>query len=132
MTRIGIRGKEQGLKPAQYRAVAALVATGDVRAVAKAVGASERTVRRWMAMPAFKAELRDAETELVQTAARRLGRLADKALGVLEGVMDDPEAADNPRIRAAATVLDTCLRWREQVDLEQRLRTLEEGMEKKH
>ena len=80
-------------------------------------------------MPAFKAVLRDAESEVIHVAARRLGALADKALNVLEGIMDDVAAADNPRIRAAATVLDTCLRWREQAVLEERVRSLEKQVE---
>jgi transposase-like protein len=116
---------EKELKPCHYRAVTALVASGDVTVAAQAAGVSERTLRQWMIQWAFKSELDNAETEVVRSAARRLGRLADKALAVLENVLDDTSTAGNPRIRAATTILETCLRWREQVSLEDRVATLE-------
>ncbi len=119
---------ENELKPCHYRALTALVATGDRAAAAEAGGVSERTLRRWLDKSAFRAQLCEAESEVVRTAARRLGRLADKALGVLEGVMDNSDAPDHPRIRAAATILDTCLRWREHVTFEERIQQLEQRM----
>jgi len=120
--------QEKALTPAQYRGVAALVSTGDVQAAADAGGVSERSVRRWMALPAFKQELVWAEAETLKSAARRMGCLANKALGVLEGVLDDNSAADGPRIRAATAVLDICLRWHERVTIEERLQALEKRM----
>ncbi len=121
--------EKKGLKPCQYRAITALVATSDAAAAAKAAGVSLRTVRRWMTTAAFNEEVANAESELVRGAARRLGHLADKALGVLESVMNDKDAADSPRIRAATAVLDTCLRWRAQVSLEERLSALEKQVQ---
>lgn len=127
----GFDMSKKELKPAQYQAVIALVNTGDVIAAARAATVSERTLRRWMTMPIFRAQLQEAENEMVRTAARRLGGLADKALTVLENVLDKDDIADNPRIRAATAVLDTCLKWREQVLVEERLRVLEQRLRSK-
>ncbi|MFH1844190.1 MAG: hypothetical protein ABIF77_13370 [bacterium] len=117
--------RENELKPEQFRAVVTLATTGNMPAAAEAAGVSVRTLQRWATLPAFRQEVLAAETEIVRTAARRLGTLAQKALGVLESVMDDGAAADSPRIRAASTVLDTCLRWREATLIEERLQAVE-------
>ena len=47
-----------------------------------------------MALPAFKQELVQAEAETLNSAAPRMGSLANKALGVLAGALDDDNAAD--------------------------------------
>lgn len=121
-----IDATENELKSQQFRAVTALVTTGSVPTAAEAAGVSLRTLQRWMALPTFRQELQNAEAEVLRTAARRLGTLAQKALGVLEEVMGNKKAADSPRIRAANVVLDTCMRWREQVMIEERVQALEQ------
>jgi len=123
--------RKNELRPCHVKAIASLVASGDLGTAAETSGVSARTLQRWLATPAFQKALAEAETEALRGAARKLGRLADKALRVLEAVMDSRDAADNARLRAAATVLDTALRWREAADLEARVCKLEEALEAK-
>lgn len=121
--------REKHLSAKQYRAIAALLTCGDITVAAQAADVDERTIRRWLALDTVQWHMRQGEAEIVQRATRRLSSLTDKALSVLEGILDNKDAADNPRIRAAATVLEICLKWREQVELEERIRKLEQHVE---
>lgn len=116
---------KKNLRPDQFRAVAVLVATGDTSLAANAGGVSMRTLRRWLSTAEFMEELARAETDCIRSASRRLAGLVEKALSELETVLDDQGATHNPRIRAASVILDTTLRWRERLDLEERLSKLE-------
>ena len=123
--------KKEKLRPEQYRAIAALVSSGRLNEAAQEAGVSSRTLRRWMESYAFEERLRAAEDELVRASARRLGGLVEKALDVLNAVMADDKAAVGHRLRAAALVLESSLRWREQVALEERLLALEQHAKEK-
>ncbi len=115
-----------GLSSRQYRAIMPLITGGGVNEAAQAAGVTRRTITRWLELPEFRDELARAETETVRAASRRMARLADDALGVIESVMNDPKAGQHPRLRAAGLILDACLKWRESVSYEDRLRALEE------
>lgn len=101
------------LRPRQFRAIAALLASGKVADAAVAAGVTTRTVRRWHKEPDFRHELALARSEVIESGARRLSGLTEKAIDVLEEIMEDKTAADHPRIRAAATVLEHAWRWNE-------------------
>ena len=52
------------LKPSQARAVVALLREPTVAKAARHVGVNERTLRRWLADPGFRAALDDARREV--------------------------------------------------------------------
>src|ERR1700685_3080143 len=71
----------------QAAAIAALLAEASVSAAAKKIGVGEKTLRRWMELPAFKAAYRAARVDVVEGAAARLQRAAGKAVETLEALL---------------------------------------------
>lgn len=117
------------LSPKQRAAVAALVA-GTPRGVlgaAEAAGVSEQALHRWLKQPAFRAALAAAQEDAIAGAVRELTGLAASAVDVLRAVMDDSNASDGVRVRAAVAALELLLRLRDSVEFERRLAALEEG-----
>lgn len=65
-----------------------------------AEGSSAQAAYRLLGLPHVQAEIRRQQTTTVR------GRLASKALNVLEGILDDPDAPHGVRLDAAKTILD--------------------------
>lgn len=126
-----VRSEKTLLPAKQAQALAILASGGTVSAAGRAAGVDERTVRRWLTAPSFRQLLVEAESETIRACSRRLGGLTDKALMILEGILDDPQAGPGPRLRAASVILDTALRWREQVSFADRIAALEKTAEQR-
>jgi transposase len=109
----------------QQRTIAALLAARNVREAAKQVKVPERTVYTWLAEPAFRAALYEAEGHLIDAATRRLLHHQDVALTVILTIMADRDNPAGVRLRAAQSVLEQLLKLRELRNVEQRLTALE-------
>ncbi len=118
-------GNPNELSERQRRAIAALLSARNVSEAAQAAQVGERTLRRWLAEPTFRAALTGAEGQAIDAATRRLVSLTDSAIDVLTTVMQDPDAPSGVRLRAAQGVLDNLLRLRELRNVEERLTRLE-------
>ncbi len=116
------------LTTAQWSALRALVAGSDYAAAASVSGVSVRTVRRWRTLKWFRSELEAEQSRVMEASCLRLGNLTQKALSVLEDMMDDPEVAAGVRVRAAGLVIDAALRWKEVADLAARVENLERSL----
>lgn len=103
-----------------------MLLSGDsmVSAALKA-GVTVRTVFRWLKEPGFTIELRRREGEVLQSVSRRLVSLTNKSLDTLEGVLDDTTASPGNRRLAAVAILEMVLKWRENIDFEERISQLE-------
>ncbi len=86
---------------------------------------SARTVRRRMADPAFVAEVHQRRAQRVGEVTGMLVRLAHRAVAALDECLEADRPSD--QIRAAEVVLGQLHRFRDQVDLEERLRELEQA-----
>ncbi len=113
------------LAPKQAAGLAALMAGETIRAAADGLGVDERTVRRWLAEPGFKAAFAEARRALVDDAVLALQRAAVRAVAVLADNLDADKAAD--RTKAATALLDRCFRGVELLELEARIAELEAG-----
>jgi hypothetical protein len=109
----------------QRRALAVLLEGQTMGAAATAAGVSPKTLYRWRHEPAFVAELRAGESELIAGALRSLTALARPAVTVAGRVLADEGAPAGVRLRAAQTVIDALLRLKEAADLEARIAALE-------
>ena len=89
----------------QRKAIIALLANPTIGKAAAACGLGERTLNRYLADDDFRAELRARQDEAAAAMAAGLAGLAGKALSVLDGVMDDDEAGDSVKVRAALGVV---------------------------
>lgn len=118
-------GTQSELTPRQRRAVLALLSEKDVRAAALAAKVPERSLWRWLALPAFRAALTQAEGDLIDKATRRLLNLQDPAISVITVVLADKTISPGIRLRAAQSVLDYMIRLRELRNTEERLEELE-------
>jgi hypothetical protein len=111
------------LTPKQDRAVAALIAHPTFEAAAASLGTHERTVRRWLAQPAFARAYRQARRRVVEDAVARLQKASTAAVMTLALALRADRATD--RIRAAVAILDRGLKGVELFDLAERVETLE-------
>ena len=112
----------------QRRAIAALLTSKSVKAAAELADVGERTLYRWLSLPEFRAELSQHEGATIDQAARRLVELGEKAIDELESILDNTQATDGLKLRAAQTVLDYLLKLRELRNIEQRLTDLEKAV----
>jgi hypothetical protein len=119
-------GERAQLRPAQQRAVVALLQFRNVAEAATATGTPARTIYRWLREEGFRAALVVAEGAAIDAATRRLVTLSGKAIDVFDGLLD-ASSPPTVRLRAAAGVLEYLLRLRELRDLEARLTRLEEA-----
>lgn len=88
---------------------------------------SERTVRRLMSDPAFRAEVNSLRAERTGRLADRISELGDLALDALTDLLSD----DSPSVRARAvqTSLTMGVRFRREVEMSDRIEMLEQRIE---
>jgi hypothetical protein len=115
---------DKTLTPKQRRGVAAMLTQPTIAAAAQAAGVTERTLYRWLVLPAFTAELKAKQAGIIDAAAGRLVQGLGQALDTLAKLMTMAES-ESVRRAAASEWLANCLTIREQTDLERRLADLE-------
>jgi hypothetical protein len=116
-----------GLSSKQKAAIRALLTGASYPDAAAEAQVHPNTIGEWMKSSVFVEALHHAENEAMQAVSRSLVSIADKASGVLEGVLDNGDARDSSRIRAADVVLGRLLEIRSVAELEARIRKLEEA-----
>ncbi len=119
------RTLESSLSPKQRRAVAALLATGEVTAAAKEAQVSKDSLYRWLKQPLFLQAVREAEAAALDELSRLLVRLGRTAAATLAKAMSDPATPWATRVRAADASLSRLLQLRELATLEARVTELE-------
>lgn len=120
-------GKQESLTPSQQRAISALLEARDVRSAAASAGVSARSVYRWMGEPAFQQALQQAQRMLLEGVLRRLTRISEMAVDVLERGMSPAEPLPQ-QLRAADIALSRMLKAREMLEIESRIEALERSM----
>ena len=122
----GLLGATMGEKVTakQLIAIETLVVTGQVTDAAKAAQVAPKTVHAWRKQPAFQEALRQAELEALQAFSSGLVSLSQSTMQALKDGLSPAEPMAT-RLRAAALVVDGLLRVRELVDLESRVKDLE-------
>ena len=108
------------MTPKQERALAALISCPTARAAAKAAGLSESALRRYKQDPVFQAEYSKRCNELLEAACTKAKSVLPPAI-----VQDDTQQP-REQIAACRALCEYSLRLNEAVDIEQRLRALEE------
>ena len=121
---MGEKVTEIDLKPRQVAAIAALLATGKIPDASTAAGVSTKTIYQWLRQDAFKAELRQAESDALRGLARRLAGLGESAADALKDALDS-EQNIGVRLRAADLVLSRGPALLELVNVLERLEVLE-------
>lgn len=119
--------ESKGLTPHQRRGIAALLTETTIESAAKAAGVHRATLHRWLGDATFCAELRQAESVMLEGVTRQLARLAEKAIGVLDEAMDSKDAPAQ-RLRAADIALSRHATWRELIAQEARIAEIERAL----
>ena len=84
----------------------AVATSGTLKNAAEAAGVAERTLRDWMAKPAFVAKVRAFQAEILEASKSEIrSLLADSALALRDCL--DPKTNPQIRLTAAQTVLRT-------------------------
>ena len=118
-------GHGEKLSRTQERAIAALLQQPTISKAAEVAGVAEVTLWRWLRLPAFQEEYRDARRQTVQQAIAQTQQITGAAVRTLAAIMVDTEAPAGSRVAAARAVLDTALKAVELEDMEARLVALE-------
>jgi hypothetical protein len=109
----------------QKKVIAALLTEATIRDAAKKAGLGERTVHRYLADEAFKAELRRQQDRTIAAATAALSGLAGTAIATLKAVLEDASASHATKVRAALGVLEQRRKAAELDSLTARVEALE-------
>ena len=121
---------KNGLSPKQNAAIDALLAGMTRDDAAAAAGVSTSTVKRWANHePVFIAELDRLTRAAIAAASRQLAGTLERAIQTFQEIMDDANASDSLRLRAADKVVAHSLKLLEITEIERRITALEEAME---
>ena len=120
-----------GISTKQTRAIVCLLESKTVGEAAKKAQVGERTLYTWLSDVDFRKALKEAESETINLATRRLMTGQGQALDTLEVLMTKAKH-ESTRRQAAIDWLNMLLRFREQVDNESRLAELEEIVKDNH
>jgi hypothetical protein len=118
----------ENLNPKQEKALASLLALGEVKAAAKASGVGETTLWRWLKDETFAAAYRDGRRRLVEACASRLTTDSAKASKMLLDIAEDTSAPASARVSAARAIIENSIKAIETLDLEPRLKELEKAV----
>lgn len=116
------------LSTVKRRAVLALVEHGSVSRAADTCNLSRQSLYRWLREPEFERALREASSEQVIEASRRLTSLTMRAVDRLEKLLDSER--ELTQLKAVESILTHGARLRELVELEERITNLERSMER--
>jgi hypothetical protein len=110
-------------------AIAALLTQRNVEEAAKATGIGTQTLVRWLKVPEFQTEYREARRAAFSQSVARLQQASSAAVSTLLKIMIDPNAPASTRVRAADSVLDHSAKAIELEDIEARVAGLERAAE---
>jgi hypothetical protein len=100
----------------------------DAATIAERVKLSVRQVRRYLAEPEVKTQIRELESERLRAVARKAAALGGSAVVVLASIANDKAQPAAARVSAARGLLDTMLKVGELADLNERVLALEERL----
>jgi hypothetical protein len=113
------------LSAKQLKAIVALAHGNSIDDAALKAGCSEKSIDGWLKLPEFKQALRNAISEIYESAIAESVRHSTSAIKVLARIIDDEEAPNRDRIAAARELLANASKWRDW-QLEERISRLEE------
>jgi hypothetical protein len=117
---------DEKLSVKQERALLALLDCGETKKAAELAGVAEVTLWRWLQLPMFQQRYRAARRQLVETAIAQLQSDCTIAVRVLREVAEDKDAPASSRVAAARTIIEQSVSAIQLMDLEERLKKLEE------
>ncbi|MGE5444532.1 MAG: phBC6A51 family helix-turn-helix protein [Ignavibacteriales bacterium] len=100
-----------------------------VEDVAKKIGVGERTLYRWLTLPHFEKCLSEEREKLRDQAFSNLKARLNTAVERLGGLLDSE--TESIKLRASQAILDYNIKIVKTEELEERLKALEEALERR-
>lgn len=125
-----MKGHGEKLSRKQEQAIAALLSADTIKAAAASCGISEVSLWRWMQLPEFQAQYRQARRQVVERAVSELQAATGEAVETLRRNLHCENAA--VEIRAAQIIIEQAVKGIELIDLQERLDRLESIMESRN
>ena len=104
MAEIRTNSEQSGLTPSQERALLALLSTTTNEDAAKQAGLTSRTLRRYLRLPAFRAEYLLRRREMMSRAIALAQQNALDMVQVQIDIANDPNSPASVRVSAANNV----------------------------
>ena len=95
------------------KAIAALMSGKNNIQAAHIAGVHERTIYRWLSDPSFQSDLREAETQIIESITRQVASSQEKAMEVLYQLLTAEDASPHIRLNAANSILRMALAFRD-------------------
>ncbi len=111
----------------QHKAINCLLNNASVEGAARCCGLTSRTLFRYLRDPLFSAELQRRRSALLDATSTGLVSLSQRSLETLAGILDDAEATDALKLRAALATLKLLYDHVELSELAARVAALEKG-----
>jgi hypothetical protein len=119
----------QNLSHKQEKALASLLALGEVKAAAKDARVGETTLWRWLKDETFARAYREGRRKVLEASASRLTADSAAASRVLLQIAEDEKASASARVAAARAIIESAVKTVETLDLEPRLKEIERRLE---
>jgi len=117
---------ETSLSRRKARFVSALLVTNTVAEAAEQAGIAERTAYLYLEDPEVQAAVGRGLDDALSDATRQVTAAVSKALATLEVILEDPAAPTTSRVAAARLILEAGPRYRQTLDLANRLAVVED------
>ncbi len=98
---------------------------------AKNIGISEATLNRWLANSEFKVVLNERKGLIVDNCIDKVNLMGNKAIKVLDNILDNESASDNVKLNASKSILDMILKFNEQRNIIDKMKEIEEMLREK-
>jgi len=98
---------------------------------AKNIGISEATLNRWLANSEFKVVLNERKGLIVDNCIDKVNLMGNKAIKVLDSILDNESASDNVKLNASKSILDMILKFNEQRNIIDKMKEIEEMLREK-
>ena len=114
---------EKPLTDRQKRLIPYLAAARSIEAGCREAGVSDNTFYKFNANPTFRQALQDARDTLVRESMETLKSHIGRAVQELAALLDAP--SPETRRKAAGDLINVYLKWRDSVELADRLESVE-------
>lgn len=98
---------------------------------AKNIGISEATLNRWLANAEFKVVLNERKKQIVDNCIDSVNLMGNKAIKVINSILDNDNASDYVRLNASKSILDMILKFNEQNNIIEKMKEIEEILNEK-
>ena len=115
----------------QELAINELLKGNSIAQSAKNVGVSEATLNRWLANTEFKVVLNERKSIIVDNCIDKINLLGNKAITVLDSILDDENVSSNVRLNDSKSILDMILKFNEQRNIMDKMKEIEELLNEK-